>query len=123
MTVAAVPPRGRRPGPAARLAALVLDRPVPATIAAVLPVSVYALAILTRGGFATAPEMRYGYVFNDMLLDLPDGQFDIDRRTIGVEGYEVDCRIYPGFGILGKVLESGFVHYYANVLTHLGSSP
>jgi hypothetical protein len=58
----------------------------------------YYTVLMTAGGGLFDP-VPHGLVFNDMLLHLLRGRFDVDPASIGDEGYIRDGATYAYFGI------------------------
>ncbi|MGB7934672.1 MAG: hypothetical protein WCH04_21110 [Gammaproteobacteria bacterium] len=77
---------------------------------AVLGMLYYAF-LITNGTFNFFAHEAYGFVYNDMLLKLLRGRFDIEAAHIGVEGFYVDGKAYTYFGIAPALLRLPFLPF------------
>ncbi len=82
-----------------RLGAGSLDRLLPLALWAVG--LVYAMALLSPQGNSTP---QYALVFNDMLVRLLHGRFDIDPGVIGAEAFQYKGHAYAYFGVFCALL-------------------
>ena len=65
---------------------------------------VYYGLLLTDGHFNLLHPTSLGLIFNNMLLHMLDGQFDVDPTVIGNEAFVRDGRTYAYWGIFGALL-------------------
>lgn len=78
------------------------DRMILVVISAIM--IVYYGLLLTDGHFNILHPTSLGLIFNNMLLHMLDGQFDIDPTVIGNEAFVRDGRTYAYWGIFGALL-------------------
>jgi hypothetical protein len=80
-----------------------------ALIPLIVAVGYYAVLMTASGGlFDPVP---HGLVFNDMLLHLLRGRFDVDPASIGDEGYLRDGATYAYFGIVPALFRLVFLPF------------
>ena len=69
----------------------------------------YYAFLLTAGSSGLFAPLPHGLVFNDMLLHLLQGRFDVDPAAIGDEGYLRDGATYAYFGIFPALFRALFL--------------
>jgi hypothetical protein len=74
------------------------------------PAIFYYAVLLSAGGGLFGP-VTHGLVFNDMLLHLLHGRFDVDPASIGDEGYLRNGAVYAYFGILPALFRLIFLPF------------
>jgi hypothetical protein len=87
-----------------------------------MPAIFYYGALIAVGGGLFEP-VPHGLVFNDMLVHLLHGRFDVDPAVIGKEGYLRDGATYAYFGVapaLFRLVFLSFSDFNTLDLTRLG---
>jgi len=79
------------------------DERVVLAVFSIIMVVYYGL-LLTDGHFNLLHPTSLGLIFNDMLLHMLHGRFDVDPAVIGQEGFVRDDRVYAYWGIFGALL-------------------
>jgi len=87
-----------------RLVGRLIGRPRTAVLILVVLMVPYYLGLLTLGSFDLFMPLPFSHLFGDMLLHLLRGRFDVDPDVIGFEGFAIQGRVYPYFGIFPAII-------------------